>query len=137
MAEESIDRILESRKKTEPVASEAEGEKFFSILVGEAMEEHFLELQFRIGMQTCFSYTDLLWFNHDPEAGCIDCEFGGYMVTIKGRGLYPKLFHGIKQKRVAWVREADLEMEDHPGNDVYIEEILITPPSSGSSEEAT
>jgi hypothetical protein len=49
-------------------------------------------------------------------------------VAIEGRGLHPKLFTGIKQKRVAWVKEADLQMQDHKDNDTYISSITITPP---------
>ncbi len=131
MGQDSIDKVLQERRAAAaPAPAEAEGEKFFSILVGETMQEHFLELQFRIGLKTCFSYTDLMWFNYDPEAGCIDLEFGGFLVTLKGRGLGDKLFNGLKQKRVAWVKESDSEMQDHKGNETFIEEITITPPKS-------
>lgn len=98
------------------------------------MQENFLELQFRNGLQTCFSYTDLLWFNHDPESGCIDLEFGGFLITIKGRGLRT-IFNGVKGKRVAWVKEADSNLQDHKDNDCFVEEISITPPK-GFTEEA-
>ena len=137
MGQDSIDKVLQSRRPAETLASETEDGKFFSILVGEATQEHFLELRFRIGLKTCFSYTDLLWFNFDPEANCIDLEFGGYQVTLKGRGLGERLFNGIKQKRVAWVKESDSEMEDHKGNETFIEEITISPPSSAGGEEVT
>lgn len=132
---DAIDKVLQSRRQAEPPASESDGEKFFSILVGETMQEHFLELQFRIGLKTCFSYTDLQWFNYDPEAGCIDLEFGGFLITLKGRGLGEKLFNGIKQKRVAWVKESDSEMQDHKGNETFIEAITITPPKGEDGEE--
>src|SRR3989442_729100 len=109
-AQDAVTRILEARREKEkPVAAETateEADKFFSVLVGETSQEHFLELQFRNGLRTCFSYTDLLWFNFDPEANCIDLEIGGYLITIKGRGLCPKLFNGLKNKRVSWVKEA-------------------------------
>jgi len=129
-----IDKILEARKQAEPASSattpEVENDKFFSILVGEAIQEHFLELQFRDGTRACFSYTDLLWFNYDPESGVMDLEFGGFLITVKGRGMYPRLFQGIKSKRVAWIKEADSDFQDHKGNEIYIGEILITPPKS-------
>ncbi|SRR6266436_3940079 len=129
MGQDSIDKVLQERRAAAtPAPAEAEGDKFFSILVGEAVQEHFLELQFRIGLKTCFSYTDLMWFNYDPEAGCIDLEFGGFLVTLKGRGLGERLFQGLKQKRVAWVKESDSEMQDHKANETFIEEITITPP---------
>jgi hypothetical protein len=129
MGQDSIDRVLQERRTAAaPAPEEAEGDKFFSILVGETMQENFLELQFRIGLKTCFSYTDLMWFNYDPEAGCIDLEFGGFLVTLKGRGLGERLFNGLKQKRVAWVKESSSEMQDHKGIDTFIEEITITPP---------
>jgi hypothetical protein len=129
MGQEAIDKVLEARRAAVTLATTAaEGDKFYSILVGEGLQEHFLELQFRIGLKTCFSYTDLQWFNYDPDAGCIDLEFGGFLVTLKGRGLGDRLFHGLKQKRVAWVKEADTDMQDHKGNETFIEEIGITPP---------
>ena len=134
MATDSIDRILEQRKLTENPAP-VEGDKFFSILVGEAIQEHFLELQFRSGLRTCFSYTDLLWFNFDPEAGCIDLEIGGFLITVKGRGLAPELFNGIKSKRVAWVKECDSVMQDNKSNSVFISDITITPPKGFTEEE--
>ena len=130
-----IDEILKQRQAvTEPPPDEPEADKFFSVLLGEGMQENFLELQFRNGLQTCFSYTDLLWFNHDPEAGCIDLEFGGFLVTVKGRGLRP-IFSGVKNKRVAWVKEADSNLQDHKENECYVEEISITPPKGFAEEE--
>lgn len=131
MAREAVDRILGEKRQA------AGGDKFYSVLLGEGLQEHFLEFQFRIGLRTCFSYTDLLWFNYDPEAGCVDLEFGGYLVTIKGRGLSPSLFNGIKQKRVAWIKEADSEAQDHPGNDIFIEAITISPPAGSADNEVS
>lgn len=123
-----IDEILQQRQKAEkPAAPAEEGDKFYSVLVGDAIHEHFLELRFSNGLQTCFSYNDLMWFNHDPEAGCIDLAFGEFLVTIKGRGLAP-LFLGIKQKRLGWVKEADAELQDHEGIFVFVEALSITPP---------
>lgn len=129
-----IDEILQQRQKAEkPAAPAEEGDKFYSVLVGDAIHEHFLELRFSNGLQTCFSYNDLMWFNHDPEAGCIDLAFGEFLVTIKGRGLAP-LFLGIKQKRLGWVKEADAELQDHEGNTVFVEALTITPPKELGQE---
>lgn len=139
MGQDTIDKVLESRKAQ--VISQFPGtkeeDKFFSVIGGDGLQENFLELRFRIGLKTCFSYTDLMWFNYDPEAGCIDLEFGGFLVTIKGRGLGEALFNNFKQKRVAWVKEADVEMQDHPGNGTFIQEITITAPETGVKEEET
>ncbi|HEY1082547.1 MAG TPA: hypothetical protein VGE29_09815 [Prosthecobacter sp.] len=132
-----IDEILQERRKADPPpAVEAEVDKFYSVLVGEAIQEHFMELRFSNGLQTCFSYLDLAWFNHDPESGCIDLSFGGFLVTLKGRGLAP-LFQAVKQKRVGWVKEADNELQDHEANSSFIESITITPPKEFSDEEDT
>lgn len=123
-----IDEILQQRRPADASQeAEAEGDKFFSLMLGDGINEHFLELQFSNGLQTCFSYVELIWFNHDPEQGCIDLAFGSFLITIKGRGL-AALFAGLKQKRVAWVKEADSQMQDHKGNSTFIEEITITPP---------
>lgn len=124
-----IDEILNQRRKVEKPVETAppEEDKFFSILVGEGTQEHFLELQHANGLQTCFSYDDLSWFVHDPEVGAIDLAFGGFAITIKGRGLQ-RLFLGIKQKRVAWVKEADQDLQDHSGNPTFVSEISIAPP---------
>lgn len=129
-----IDEILQQRQKAEkPAAPLEEGDKFYSVLVGDAIQEHFLELRFSNGLQTCFSYSDLMWFNHDPESGCIDLAFGEFLITIKGRGLAP-LFLGIKQKRLGWVKEADAELQDHEGNSVFVETLTITPPKELGEE---
>lgn len=130
----TIDEILQKRRSQEAASEEPVVEdKFYSILVGEGMQEHFLELRFTNGLCTCFSYTDLLWFNHDPEMGCLDLAFGGFLITIKGRGLVP-VFNGIKQKRVGWVMEADATLQDHDRNTCFIEEIGITPPKDFTDE---
>jgi hypothetical protein len=135
MAQDSIDRVLASKQPATTAEPAEEGDQFYSKLVGEGVTEHFLELRFRTGMRTCFSYSDLIWFNYDPEGGFMDLEFGGYLVTVKGRGLGDALFNGVRQKRVAWVKEADVEMQDHPGNKLFIQEITITPPSTGEEGE--
>ena len=125
MATDSIDKVLAARRGSTPSAPDAEADKFYSILIGEGLQEHYLELKIRDGLRICLSYTDLMWFSYDPEGPKIDLEFGGIFVTIKGRGLGDKLFNGIKQKRVAWIKEADTEMQDHPGNATFIEEITF------------
>lgn len=130
----SISKILDSRKPAE--AANDSSDKFFSILLGEGLQENFLEFQFQDGMRTCFSYSDLLWFNYYPDAGCIDLEFGGFLVKVIGRGLSPKLFNGIKNKRVAWVRESDSEFQDNKENETYIEKITITLPKGFDDKES-
>ncbi len=136
MAPNAIDEILEKRRLAEKPATEADAQedKFFSILVGETMQENFLELQFRDGLRLCLAYGDLVWFHFMPDENCIDLEFGGFLVSIKGRGLVPKLFNGLKQKRVAWVKEADSSMQDHQANDCFVEEITIIPPAGFGDE---
>ncbi len=136
MQNDRISEILESRRKHEKQPDpdgEAAGDKFYSVLRGEGLFEQFLELQFSNGMQSAFSYGDLHWFNHDPDAGCMDCQFGEFLITIRGRGL-KRIFQGIKGKRIAWIKEADSTMEDHPGNECYIEEILVIPPEGFEGE---
>ena len=136
MAQDSIDKVLASKQPAPVTAAADEGEKFYSVLVGEGVEEHFLEVRFRNGMRTAFAYDDLGWFNYDPEAGYMDLDFGGFLVTIKGRGLGDSFFNHLRQKRVASVKEADVEMQDHPGNKMFIEEITLTPPGTGSEQES-
>lgn len=131
-----IDEILRSRNPVTPAAeeSDAQEDKFFSVLIGEAIEENFMELRFRDGSKTCFPYQSLTWFNFSPEEG-IDLDFNGYMVSIKGRGFDPKLWNGIKQKRVAWVKEADVELQDNKANEAFVSEITITPPETSEEGE--
>lgn len=134
MSQETIDQILQRRRqaeKPEPV-EEKQQDKFFSILLGEG-QENFFEVQSREGVHTCFSYSNLSWVVYHPTDGLM-LEFGGILVTIEGRGLHPKLFTGIKQKRVAWVKEADTDMQDHKDNDTYISGITITPPDGFGDE---
>ena len=130
---DKIDEIIQQRKKPMGEA-EGTGDAFFSVMGGDGMTEFFLELRFQNGLQTCFNYTDLMWFNHDPEGGCIDLAFGDFLVTIKGRGL-ANLFSAIKSKRVAWVKEADSEFQDNNSNSCFISEIAITPPKDFAAED--
>lgn len=128
MGQDSIDKVLAERRAATQPATEAEADKFFSILVGDGDEEQYLELKMRDGMRICLSYTDLAWFSFDPEGPKIDLEFGGIFATIKGRGLGDALFNGLKKKRVAWIQEADTKMQDHAKNSVFIEEITFQTP---------
>jgi hypothetical protein len=138
MATDSIDRVLAAKRESTQPAAAAEADRFYSAPLGEGLQEHFLELRMRDGLQICLSYTDLAWFSYDPDGPKIDLEFGGIFVTIKGRGIGDALFNKIKQKRVAWIKEPDTEMQDHPGNAVFIEEItfLTKQDEAGQQEEA-
>lgn len=143
MAQETIDDIIK-RKQQEKAASETpatqpeatQPDKFFSILVGDSMQENFLEIQTKDGLRTCFPYSAIMWMVYNPE-GAIHIEFTGFWVYISGRGLVPKLFDGLKQKRVAWIKEADHELQDHKENEIYISSITITPPKDFADEEET
>jgi len=136
MGQDTIDKVLAAKREASPPAADSDGDKFYSILQGEGLQEHFLELKIRDGLRVCLSYTDLMWFSYDPEGPKIDLEFGGIFVTIKGRGLGEALFNGIKQKRVAWIKEKDTEMQDHRENKVFIEEIsFITKKEEAAPEE--
>ena len=140
MAQDSIDKILEAKrlaeKQAEKPAETKEADKFYSILVGEGNQENYLEFKMRDGLCVCLSYTDLSWFSYDPEVPSIELEFGVSFATIKGRGLGGSLWNGIKQKRVAWVKEADTKMQDHPGNELFIEEItFLTKKDEAASAE--
>ena len=140
MSLNKIDEILEQRKRIEQpttpaVQQKRQEDKFYSILLGDGMEEKFLELQFRDGLRLCLNYNDLLWFHHIPDEHCIDMEFAGFLISIKGRGMVPHLFNGLKQKKVSWIKEADVEMQDHLANTTYIETITVIPPKGFSAEE--
>lgn len=136
---DKIDEILRQRQAADKPQAETEtlrDDKFFSILKGEGMMEKFLELQFKTGMQTCFNYENLQWFNHDPETGSLDLAFGSFLITIKGRGLKP-LFAGVKSQKVAWVREANDELQDHKQNESFIESIVVTPPPDFTEDDTS
>lgn len=133
----AIDAILEKRKQQEKPGTDAEAkqeDKFYSILVGEGSEENFLEIRTKDGLCTCFPYSAVTWMVYDPENG-IFMDFAGYLVTIEGRGLQPKLMQGLKQRRVGWIKEADTVMQDHVSNETFIEKITITPPKDFAEEE--
>lgn len=130
----TIDNILEQRKARQTDTGSAD-DKAYSVVSAEGLHENFLELQFRDGLKTCFAYNDLVFINYDPDENILDAEFGGFMVTLKGRGLGGKLFHHLKSKRVAWVKEADSEFEDNDSRETYISEIAITTPEGFSSDE--
>ncbi|MAS94913.1 MAG: hypothetical protein CMO55_17085 [Verrucomicrobiales bacterium] len=136
MPSNPIEDILADRRNKSAPEDETDPNKFYSVLSAEGYQENFLEIRFRDGLRTCFAYPDLNWFNHDPDEGTLDLEFGGFLVTLVGRGLGDRLFHAIKSKRAAWVKEADSDFQDNSDNEVYIEKILISPPQGfGESEE--
>ncbi len=125
---DAIDAILAAKQKTDSAS------KFYSVLKAEGLNEDFLEIQFRNGVRACLSYDSLTWFSYSPDDGIIDLEFGGFLVMIKGRGLLPNLFNGIKTKRVAWVREADSDFQDNPDFECFIESIHAEFPEGFGSE---
>lgn len=133
MPQDTIDDILKRKQAAKPAElpplpePEPQQDKFFSILVGEGVQEPMLELRFRDGLRTCFPYNDVIWLVYEPEDG-VSIDIGGYLVHIKGRGLDTRLFDGLKQRRVAWVKESDHEMQDHEANGTFISGITITPP---------
>ena len=131
MARSTIDDILEERRqkeKKEHPLGELDPSKFFSVLSAEGLQENVLELRFNDGLRSCFAYADLQWFNYSPDEGTLDLEFNGFLVSIIGRGLGERFFHSIKTKRAAWVKEADSDFQDNESNEIYIEQILISPP---------
>ena len=134
----AIDEIIAKRRQSETPSSKADAQedKFFSIPISDGAQENFLELQFRDGLRLCLSYSDLTWFHFMPDEGCIDMEFGGFLVSIKGTGLTTRLFDGLKQKRVAWIKEADSELQANSANQTFIEEITIIPPKDFTEETA-
>ena len=139
MGHSAVDKILESRRPlggSEAAAPASEGDKFSLILVGDNMEESFLELRLRSGLRTAFAYSDIVFLVYDPDSGSLDVDFGGYLVTVRGRGLGERVFDALKKKRVVWLKEADTEMQDHKGNELYIGGITITPPSAANENEA-
>ena len=139
MAQSTVEKILESRRaqsESSAAAPAADSDKFSLILIGDKMEENFLELKFRTGLRTAFPYSDILFMNYDPDSSSLDVDFGGFLVTVKGRGLGDRVFDGIKQKRVVWLKEADSAMQDHKGNELFIDEILVTPPDTEQAAAA-
>lgn len=140
MGQSAVDKILESRRTVSGGGAEMpapEESKFSLILVGDRMEESFLELRLRSGLRTAFAYSDIVFLVYDPDSGSLDVDFGGYLVTVTGRGLGERVFDALKQKRVVWLKEADSEMLDHKGNELFIKEITITPPSAANENTAT
>jgi hypothetical protein len=129
MEQNSIDKVLERRRQeAQPLpAKEAEGDKFYSILGGDVVDDPFLEFRFRDGFKLCLPYRDVIWISYHPKEPEIKLDFGTVAISIKGRGLGDELFDGIKQKRVVWIKEADSEMQDHDKNKVFIEEISFEP----------
>jgi hypothetical protein len=135
MEQNSIDKVLEKRRQeAQPqAANEAEGDKFYSILGGDVVDDPFLEFRFRDGFKLCLPYRDVTWISYHPKEPEIKVDFGTVAISIKGRGLADELFDGIKQKRVVWIKEADSEMQDHDKNKVFIEEISFEPEEKESA----
>ena len=132
----SIDEIMAQTSQKKKKGSSGSQHAFFGIETEENFQENFLEIRFNSGVTACFSYSQLDWFNYDPDSG-IDLTFGDIMVTIIGRGLYPKLFAALKSKRCSWIKEADSQMQDSDDHSCYVQEILITPPPEFDDDSDT
>lgn len=133
---DSIDKILESRRQQTaqpPAPKEEDGDRFYSLLGADVVEDPFLELRFRDGFKLCLPYRDIVWVSYDPKGPDIKVDFGSTTVCIKGRGLDGELFNGLKQKRVVWIKEADTEMQDHDRNKVFIADIGFEPEEKASA----
>lgn len=126
MGSAKLEEIL-ARKK--PTTEEDDPRKCFSLPSVGNVQENYLELRFRNGLCTCFNFNSLSWFNYDPEPGIIDMEFDGFLVSVKGRGLYPVLFTALKNRQVAWIKECDSKFQDSDEYDHYVASIdVVAPP---------
>ena len=122
---DKIDEILQGRRQQTAAPAkpqEDDGDKFFGGLVGDLVDDPFLEFRFRDGFRLALPYRDVVWISCDPE-GEIKMDFGSTTMVIKGRGLAGGLFDGLKQKRVIWIQEANSDMQDHDKNKVFIADI--------------
>lgn len=121
---DKIDEILGKRQQAAapPAATEEQGDKFYSVLGGDLVDDPFVEFRFRDGFRLALPYRDVVWISCDPE-GEIKMDFGSTTIVIKGRGLLGALFDGLKQKRVIWIQEANTEMQDHDKNKVFVADI--------------
>lgn len=122
---DKIDEILQGRRQQAAAPAkpeEEEGDKFFGGLVGDLVDDPFLEFRFRDGFHLALPYRDVVWISYNPE-GEIKMDFGSTVMVIKGRGLAGGLFEGLKQKRVIWIQEAGTEMQDHDKNKVFVADI--------------
>ena len=123
---DSIDKILEGRRQQTALPAapkEEEGDRFYSALSSDVVDDPFLEIRFRDGFRLCLPYHDLVWFSYSPKGPDITLDFGSTSILIKGRGLAGELFDGLRLKRVMWIKEADTEMQDHDKNPVFISDI--------------
>jgi hypothetical protein len=129
MEKNSIDKVLESRRQAAepPAAKVEEGDRFYSILGGDVIDDPFLEFRFRDGFKLSLPYRDVIWISYHPKEPEIKVDFGTVAISIIGRGLDGELFEGIKNKRVVWIKECDSEMQDNDTNKVFIEEISFEP----------
>lgn len=133
----TIDSILAAHRQKhqqEETPPDDAPEQFFCIVKVEGMTTDFLEIRFRNGAIFFLNYSELSFFNYSP-AGIIDMIFGGFRVEIHGRGLAPKLVEAIKAKRVAWVREADADMEEGMDYKSFVREIFVEFPQGFGEEE--
>lgn len=121
MSVNNIDAILSANKP-----EEESGSRFYQLMRIENAE-HYLELRFRDGIRTAFGYDKLGWFNYAPDLSVLDLDFMGTTVSIEGRGL-SELFQMLKAKKVSWIKEADIDLEDNDTNTIFIKEITILPP---------
>lgn len=136
---DTVETILAARRKQESEtiteANTALDERFYSVLRGEGLFEEYFEIRLKDGTQTCLAYRDLSWFNYSKDENVIDLGFGMFLVQIRGRGLAPRFFDSIKARRVAWVKEADHDLQDSPSFECFIESIGITLPKPEQSDD--
>ncbi|MEZ0295281.1 MAG: hypothetical protein ACAI35_02390, partial [Candidatus Methylacidiphilales bacterium] len=93
MQTESIEQLLARKRaeKGEAPPSEAKS-PFYSQQPVEWPLPLWLEVRLRNGTFISFDAKDFSWISFDPDGSFLDLHIEGFGVTIKGKGLYPKLY---------------------------------------------
>jgi hypothetical protein len=136
---DAVERILAAKRQSattaEPSATGQLEDKFYSLLIGDGTDLRFFEVRFKDGTRLSLDYKNLNWFFYYPSQSSIEMDFNGLGIRINGRGLSDKLYKGIQQCRVAWIKEADSDWQDNKDNETYIESIEMDVGQGEESEE--
>lgn len=137
-----VQEILEKQRRKE-VASQKDplipSNPFYDVWTASNLEElqnRYIDFRFRDGMRAAFDYPDRKFVTYVPETNSIHINFSGTIVTIFGKNLTSTLYDLLLERKIFWLREAEHPTQETEADELFIEDILITPEGEQEGEQA-
>ena len=136
-----VQEILEKQRRKENDAQKEPvipSSPFYDLWTASDLEElqnRYIDFRFRDGMRVAFDYPDRKFITYIPERYSIHINFSGTIVSVYGKNLAPVIYDLLLERKIFWLREADKPDQETESDEIFIEDILITPEGEQAQEE--